>query len=95
MIHVFHGDHHEQSRKELSLLRERFKQAEIVVLNGKVITLTELKQATESTSLFGTDRLVVIENFLSKRFSRKTDDNKPWINWIKQIPETVEVVFWE
>lgn len=95
MLHLFHGDNIEASRRELQNFRGKFKDSEVIVLDGRRVTFTELKQATESTSLFGADRLVVIENFLSKRLSPRPKDTDELIILIKNIPSSSELVFWE
>lgn len=95
MIHLFHGDNSDASRKELALLREKHAGKEIVVLEGKKVTVTELKQATESTSLFGTERVVIVENLLKHRLTPKSKDDNEVVAFIKNLPKEVEIVFWE
>lgn len=95
MIHIYHGENHDLSRKELQKLTDTFKDKELVVLDGKSATLTQLTQSTQSQSLFGGDRLVVIENLLSKRLSKKSADVKVLTMWIKDLKKTDEVAFWE
>jgi len=63
---ILHGDNTVSSRKELEILKEKNKEKEIVVLNGKVLSLTDLKEALEAKSLFGIDKLIIIENILFK-----------------------------
>lgn len=95
MFHFFHGDNIEASRKELQKLKEKFAGSELVLFDGRKVTLTELKQATESTSLFGSGRLVVVENLLSKRLVSRPKDTDEFIQFIKNIPQDTEIVFWE
>lgn len=97
MLHLFHGEQTEASRKELRLLREKFAGKETVVLNGKTLETSELIQATESQSLFGTERLVIVENLLSRRLSgkTKTKEAQEFEEIIAKLPPDSEVVFWE
>lgn len=60
---VLHGDNKVLSRKALAELKEKAGLTkEVVVLDGGKVSVTELKQALESGSLFGGDRLVVLED---------------------------------
>ena len=70
---VIHGDNLVASRNRLVELIDQAKSQsqEIVQLNGDKITSTELLQALESQSLFGTDRLVVIERLFSRVKSKR------------------------
>jgi DNA polymerase III delta subunit len=97
MIHIIHGDDIEASRKELNTLRSRSLQQEVVQIDGKTTTLTELTQATESGSLFGSNRVVIIENLLSKRLGKTVAkaDTETISAWIKQLPIDLELIFWE
>ena len=95
MLHLFHGEHIEASRQELQKLKEKFQHAETVLLDGKSASLTDVRLATETTSLFGGDRLVVIENLLNQKVNKKGAEAQQWLEFIKNIPESSEVVFWE
>ncbi|RJR15376.1 hypothetical protein C4579_02475 [Candidatus Microgenomates bacterium] len=95
MLHLFHGEHIEASRLELTKLKDRFKHAETIALDGKTASLTDVKLATETTSLFGGERLVIIENLLYQKVNKKGDEAQQWLELIQNIPETSEVVFWE
>jgi DNA polymerase III delta subunit len=95
MIHIFHGEHADLSRKELYTLKEKWAGKEIIVLDGKMASINELTQATESTSLFGGERLTVIENLLTKRMGKKSGEQEVLSSWIKALPKEVELVFWE
>lgn len=97
MIHLFHGEQVDASRKELLQMRGQFAGQDIVVLNGKTISPTDLIQATQSPSLFGTRRLVIVENLLSRRLSGKTrsKEAQEFSNLITNLPGDCEIVFWE
>lgn len=84
MITILHGDNIEASRKELNRIKSAFK-GEIINLDGKVLTATDFIQATQSESLFGENKLVVIENLL-------TNKKKAAFSLTKAA---ADVVFWE
>lgn len=95
MLHLFHGDQIEASRQELHILRQQFKKAEVVELDGKTMTDTDFVQATEATSLFGGDRLVIIENLFTKQIAKKKELLEKYALLIKALPKETDVVFWE
>src|SRR3989344_3864869 len=95
MIHIYHGDQTTASRQELSELKAKFSAQEVITLDGKTVSLTELTQATESTSLFNDKRLVIVENFLSRRLTKKSSEAKVIEKWLTSIPPETELVFWE
>lgn len=94
MLHLFHGEKTDLSRRELSLLREKYPKDEVVELNGKVMSVTDYKQATESASLFGMDRLVIVENLFS-RITKRGAELESFLPVILATPVSCEVVFWE
>lgn len=67
MITLLHGDDVISSRKALEALKSSRKESEVLSLDGLKVNLTDLKQALESSSLFSSSRLVVLERFLSSR----------------------------
>src|SRR3989344_2434499 len=95
MIHLFHGENIVVSRKEMQLLKEKNRQKELVLLDGKKMSITEFIQATESTSLFGSQRLVIVENAFSRRFNAKSKELPSFLLQVKRIPPETEVLFWE
>lgn len=70
---ILHGENLVLSRQRLTEKVASF-QGEIIRFQGDQLTLTDLKQALESSSLFGQDRLVVIENLFSQRPSQRKDE---------------------
>ena len=76
MLHIFHGDNSEPSRKSFIELIAKLKvngANEVVRLNGDDLVKSDLIQALESQSLFGGDRIVAIEGLLSRRPSKEKD----------------------
>lgn len=82
MITIIHGDNLVESRKALV---QKTKQAaaaglEIVKLDGQKIGIGELRNTLESTSLFGSNKLVVLENLLSGVKSTKKESIKEYLS---------------
>lgn len=75
MLTVFHGDDIVSSRKALSDLKEQNQDKEIISLETKNISLTDLVQAVSSNSLFGGDKLVILENLSSLNLRSKLASN--------------------
>lgn len=71
MVTIFHGDDIVSSRKALSDLKEQNRDKEIIALEAKNIGITDLVQAVASNSLFGGEKLVVLENLSSLNFRSK------------------------
>lgn len=67
MITLLHGDNITASRKEIDSYKIAASGKEIVYLSGSTLTETDLIQALESNSLFGNNKLVIIENLLGGR----------------------------
>jgi len=93
---ILHGENLVASRKrlkeEIDNFRLKFK-GEVIKFAGNQVDLTQIKQAVESSSLFGQNRLIVIENLFSG--SPSTEKQKIvgfyssfqiyWLEKIKQI----------
>lgn len=92
---LLHGENTVMSRKELLDLKQKYGDAEIISYEGKSMSLTDFVQATQATSLFGTKRLVIIENILSKRFTKKSADLEQFVELLPQVAQATEIVFWE
>lgn len=72
MITILHGDNVYASRKELDKIKETFD-GEIIRLDGKNLSETDLVQATKSKSLLASQKLVIVENFLSDKKRKEFD----------------------
>ncbi len=94
MITVIHGDHTEASRNELNRLKLTAKGKEIRQLDGRNLDKTALTQALESSSLFGGDTLVIIENLFS-RIGKKTKLVEELAKIIAASSKSSDVVLWE
>ena len=88
-MQILHGENHLASRQKLSLLTQG--QGEVIRLNGEKATLTEILQATESTSLLENQKIVVIENLFSRRPSK---EKETIITYLKNN-QNEKIVIWE
>lgn len=70
---IFHGQNTVISRKKLIEKIESFS-GEVIRFEGEKLALVDLIQSLESSSLFGADRLVVIENLFSRRPGRAKEE---------------------
>lgn len=92
MITILHGEDTLSSQNKLIEFKQRPGIYEKIILDGRKTTLTDLKLALETQSLFSTDRLVVIENLLS---SKKSKDKEILINYLSGGRYEPEIVLWE
>ena len=94
MITLLHGDDITKSRNELNHLRQMAKGKEVRELEGKTMTDTDLVQALSSSSLFGGDTVIIIENMFSglgKKLKRITE----LATIIKEQSGESDVIIWE
>jgi DNA polymerase III delta subunit len=93
MNFVLHGDNTVLSRNELNLLIKNNSAKELLRLNGKKIDLNQLIEACEAGSLFGQERLVVIEELHSHPSKKTLSD---LINYLSALgTEQLALVMWE
>lgn len=91
MIILLHGDNIVASRNELDRLKKE-KTREVFSFDGRKIDLTELKQALEANSLFGQEKIVILENFLSQRPSVAKNQV---VEYLKNLETPVDLILWE
>ena len=94
-LFLVHGENYSQSRTRLTSLIEEFKSKntqEVVKLDGKGVGLEKVKQALESQSLFGNERLVVIENLLTGLASKR---QKEIIVYLLGETHRCPLILWE
>lgn len=94
MITLLHGDNIDASRTELLRMIGAAKGKEIRELNGRSIEASLLTQALESSSLFGGDTLVVIENLFGKLGRQLKKIESLSVILIKSS-EVNDVILWE
>lgn len=94
MMLLIHGDNLTASRNYLNqlLVAAGQKNQEIVRLDGTKITLTDVKQALEAGSLFGQDKLIVVENLFSRLKSKEKEEI---IDYVAKSSPTGNLYFWE
>jgi len=97
MFRIFHGDNIVASRKALFAAKEAAKNKEIVSLDGKKTSLTDLKQALEARSLFGQEKLVMVENLISlKHKNIKTQEQiREIFDYLKSLSVNTDLILWE
>lgn len=93
MITILHGDNIDASRSSLVTLKEKAKGKELRTLTGSVDT-TDIIQATESSSLFGGDTLIVLENVFGK-LGKKQKKIEEIATILKTAGTTQDVIIWE
>ena len=76
MLYLIHGDDIDAARKDLDLKKQKAKGKELREVNGKRLEESSLIQSLESSSLFGGDVFVIIENFLSSAKKREKSFTK-------------------
>lgn len=94
MITLIHGDLVEASRAELVRLKAAVSGKEVRQLDGRTIDETQLTQALESHSLFGTDTVVVIEQLFGK-LGKKTKVIAALSAILTNAATTVDIILWE
>lgn len=94
MIYLFHGDNQVASRKKLTdlIAQAKREKKEVIALNGLKVNLTQVLSALESSSLFGQEKLVVIENLFSRP---KSKEKEVIIKYLKKKSVVPEMIFWE
>jgi len=94
MLIILHGDNIVASRAELNRLKEAAKDKEIRDINGKNLDETSLRQAVESSSLFGDTLCIVIEQLFSN-LGRKEKLIKLYASIIQEAAKQNEIILWE
>lgn len=95
MMYILHGDDIISSRNELYRIKQQFIDSEIIILNGKTVSLTDLIQASQSLSLIKENRLVIVENLLTQKLNVTKNSHKPLIYWLNNIHNSIHIIFWE
>lgn len=94
MIYLLHGDNQVESRKKLTDIIEQAKEErkEIIKLEGLKVNFNQILISLESASLFGQEKLVVIENLLSRP---KSKEKEKIIKYLKKETIAPDLVLWE
>lgn len=91
MVTLLHGNNIVASRNKLIEIKQEFK-GEIVVFDGKTVSLEKLVQATEGGSLFSENKLIIIENLYSHPLKTQL---KTLIDYLINIKTSFEIILWE
>lgn len=92
MITIIHGDDISKSREYFNELRQKYK--DFISFDGNKLTITDLVQNIEGSSLFGSTKAIFVEDLLTKR--RRTDkDTKEILNFIAKNSKESIFVLWE
>ncbi len=94
MITILHGDHIEASRAELIRLKEAAQGKDVRQLDGTSADAQTLIQSLESSSLFGGDVFVIIEQLFS-RLGRQQKKVELLANILKDHEKTCDIILWE
>lgn len=94
MITILHGEDIVKSRSELLSLKDTYKDKELRMLDGKVISDTDIVQALSSTSLFDTESYVIIENLISSQ-GKKTKRIEQLITILQNTENSAHIILWE
>lgn len=93
---LIHGDNQVKSRASLQNLKQQCKSqgmTDVVTISPKDFDLTVLKQALSSQSLFGTNRLLVLENIFGIRSKTLL---RAGLNLIEEASEqATSILVWE
>ena len=89
---ILHGEDTVKSRQALETHKNQNKGKEVITLDGGKLNLTELKQALESQSLFWQEKLVILENFLSRR---KDKEKEKITDYLKGEEPKTALILWE
>lgn len=88
---ILHGEDIVNSRNALYSLRKKYP-GEIINLSGKTASLTEVKQILESSSLFTSKRLLIIENLYSRPSKKET---LQLIDYLSNTKTNTDIILWE
>lgn len=92
MITIIHGDNIAESRNYFQELKQKHK--DFILFDGNKLTITDLVQNIEGSSLFGDTRIIFIEELLTKL--KKTDkQSKEIFNFIAKNSKDSTFVLWE
>lgn len=94
MITVLHGDHIASSRAELNRLKLQAKDKELRIIDGRSIDPTALIQSLESSSLFGGETCIIIEQLFGK-LGRQIKRIAEYCAIIAGAGNTSDIILWE
>jgi len=87
MIHVLHGDDTIASRKYIKTL---VGEKQSTFLDGRTVSYAVLEEHLSSTGLFGDEKAIILDNFLSKNKKKKEI-----LKQLSQLNLTTTIIMWE
>jgi DNA polymerase III delta subunit len=93
MIAVIHGEDTTASRNKLAEIKEKYKNDELLNLNGKNLVLSDVVSAFDSSSLFQTKKILIIERFFTGVTSKEKKSVLEYL--VKNEATGAHVIFWE
>jgi DNA polymerase III delta subunit len=97
-MQILHGEHLTQSRAHLGTLIDtaRAKNTEVIRIVAKKTSVAELEEALVSTSLFGTEKIIIIEELHSLPKSKRKDELISLVAQKSTASELgEEIILWE
>lgn len=92
MLTLIHGDDAVISRKTLDELKIKYSPYEKISFDGAKVTLTDIVSASDSLSLFGQQKLIIIENLLGASGNR---EKEAILDFLSDKKIAAEIIFWE
>jgi len=92
MITIIHGDDASKSREYLLELKQKYK--DFISFDGNKLTIVDLIQNIEGSSLFGSAKAIFIEEFLTK-FKKTDKELKEMLDFIIKNSKSSEFILWE
>ncbi len=92
MITLIHGDDIVSSRKALEDYRLKNSGAEIIRFDGNTLDLPSLVTTSQSQSLFGSKKLIIIENLLGGSFSNQKENI---LSFLSSSDVGQQIILWE
>lgn len=92
MITIIHGDDIVKSREYFQDLKQKHK--DFVLFDGNKLTITDLVQNIEGSSLFGDSKAIFIEGFLSN-LKKTNKESKEIIDFVVKNAGTSTFILWE
>lgn len=89
---LIYGEDTQTSRNMLGKKLREYEQYELVRLDGRRVTLSDVVTATETSSLFSSKRIVVIEGLLG---GGKNKDNESIVTYLNSASTEHVILIWE
>lgn len=91
MLTIIHGDNYFSSRQTLDQIKRSQSGENLEIIDASSLSLTKLVQMVEGGSLFGEEKVIIIENLLS----RKIKENSQIFEYLRKMSNQVNCTLWE